>query len=390
MIGQLKKYLTNPLYRSIGIMFFLGSLVFGFWVTRIPEVKQSLGLSEGMLGLALFFSPMGAVLSMLVSPGLLSRFGVGRVTTITAVVLYLASVFPVMAFNYTFLCAALFFHGLAVGMINVAANNLVGVVEKQDGVLIMATSHGFFSLGGIFGAALGGVLAAYQVDAVMHFTISNVSFAAIIWWYVRKHVWHLADEVKAKGPALVLPARSVWALALISFCVLLGEGAIADWSSVYLKEFLNSDAYVAGMGYAAYSLTMTLGRFNGDALTQRYGSGQILTWGFLIALTGIMMVVLGSTWIVISGFALAGIGYSCIVPVLMSNAAKKDEVSSAHGVASVASMGFVGFLVGPVAIGFIAEGFGLNVGFLLLVLLNLFSILLSRRSLATVKSGAKS
>ncbi|MEL7006107.1 MAG: MFS transporter, partial [Bacteroidota bacterium] len=382
MIERLINYLSNKTFISIGLAFFILSVEFSFWITRLPDVKVSLGLSELDLGVALFFLPLGAIISMLLSGRLINKIGEGK-TTIYATLFYSFVVFcPFLAFDFYSVCLALFILGFAMGWLDIAMNSVAGTIEKQHQVSIMSTSHGFFSLGGMIGAALGGLLAAAKVDIFLHLGITFIIVMVVLFGFMDRYIGNVkqmnSDE---KPPLFAIPVKPVYGIAIIAFCIMIGEGAIADWSAIYLRDFIGSSAYVSGFGYAAFSLTMTLGRFNGDFYVDKYGRLLILITGASIALIGLLLLLATNSIIVILGFSLVGLGYSCIVPVIFSSAAKVKGLAPAHGIASVASAGYFGFLIGPVIIGIIAEYQGLNMAFMLLFGLTLISLFSAKKAL---------
>lgn len=341
-----------------------------------------LGLSEGDLGIALFFVPLGGILSMLLSSQLIKHIGEGRTTIYGLVAFSFIIILPVVATSFIMLCAALFVLGFGMGWVDIAMNAVVNTIEKDEKVSIMSTSHGFFSLGGIVGGALGGLLAGMGVSSFWHFLVTGVLIFILIFLFINKHIGMVRDDGnKEESSFFVIPRTPVLGLAIIAFCIMIGEGVVADWSTVYLQDFLNSNATIAGLGYAAFSLTMTIGRFNGDYYIQQYGNLKVVIFGCLMALLGIALLLSLDIWIVLGGFTFIGLGYSCVVPVLFSSAAKKKGVTPAYGLASVASAGYFGFLIGPVIIGFLAEHYGLNNSFILLLILTAIALLSARKAL---------
>ena len=375
MFRNLKTYITHPQYNSLGLVFGLMSVIFTFWVTRVPELKIKLDLSESELGLSLLFIPIGSILAMFTSSGVINKTGAGKATVYTVVYSAITSIFPLLAASLPGFCFTLFLLGLGVGWVEVAANAVVGILEQKNNVKIMSTSHGFFSLGGILGALVGGLLAGWGVPALPHFCITTLVIVIILLVYVRPRLSPVKDANVAEGPVFAFPGRALAGMAVVGFCVLLSEGALADWSAVYLREILPSNqAYMAGFGYAAFSVMMTLGRFNGDFIIEKAGNKKVLLVGLILASAGTFLLVTAGFIPVLIGFILAGAGYSCVVPVIFSYAASNHPVSSAHGIASLAGTGFSGFLVGPVAIGFIAEYYGLANSFYLLFGLTVLSL----------------
>lgn len=381
MIRRLYIYVNNPVHLSAGCTFFILGTLFSFWVTRIPGVKEKLELSDGALGIALFFIPLGAIISMLVSARMIHTIGEGKTTLYALLFFCMVILAPVMAVDFISLCVALFFLGFSMGWLDIAMNAVVNTIEKKEMISIMSTTHGFYSLGGIAGGGMGGLLAGLGVNPILHFTVSGLIVLLVALLFIRKHVGDIRDDkTRDPVPLFALPRAPVMGLAVIAFCVMIGEGAVADWSTVYLDEFLSSGAMLAGLGYAGFSLTMTLGRFNGDYYIQKHGRSKVILFGITVAIAGILLLLTAKIAWVIIGFTLVGMGYSCIIPVLFSSAAKVVGINPAYGLASVASAGYFGFLIGPVIIGLIAEMYGLNNSFLLLLLLTLVALAWAKRS----------
>ncbi|MEM8566370.1 MAG: MFS transporter [Bacteroidota bacterium] len=382
MFRRLYNYANNPAHLSIGLTFFILSILLAFWITRIPEVKVTLNLSESDLGIALFFVPLGGIISMLLSSQLIKRVGEGRTTIYGLIAFSFIIVLPVIAPSFTWLCSALFVLGFGMGWVDIAMNAVVNTMEKKQKVSLMSTSHGFFSLGGIIGGALGGLLSEWGVDSFWHFLTTGGLIFLFTFSIINRQLGKVRDEGnKDDSSFFVIPKPPVLGLAIIAFCTMIGEGVVADWSTVYLQDFLKSNATIAGLGYAGFSLTMTLGRFNGDYYIHRYGNLRVVTFGCLVAIAGVSLLLLLNVWTVLIGFKFLGLGYSCIVPVLFSAAAKKKGVTPAYGLASVASAGYFGFLIGPVIIGFLAEEYGLDNSFLLLIILTLIALITAKNAL---------
>ncbi len=367
MFGHLTTYLRERQFRSIGFVFAMHAVLFSLWVTRLPEVKTALGLTEGTLGITLFFLPLGAFLAMLMANWFIQRWGSGPVTMVSLLVYLPSMVLPLMAQHVVWLGAALFLVGMLGGVLDIAMNAVVAMLEKRHQTVIMATTHGFFSLGGMIGAVLGSVMIGLGVPGAWAMAATVGLFLLGAFW-LNPIIYPLTDpQEESSGSHFVLPGRAVLGLSIIAFCTMMGEGAVADWSAVYLKEEVLAGASLIGLGYAGFSLTMTMGRFMGDRLIHRFGSNTIVLAGSLISATGLGMVLFAEPISTIFGFTLVGLGYSSMIPVVFSEAARSDPASPARGITAVATLGYTGFLVGPVLIGLISEDGGLRVGMLFLL-----------------------
>lgn len=378
MIKTIRSFLVQPERRVVGLIFFALSLMFGAWVTRLPEIKNTLELSERELGFALFFMPLGAITLLPFYSKIISKWGERR-TALTGVIGMLAVILiPVLAPSYGWLMAGLYVLGLAMGLTDVGINAAAAEVEKQRNCQIMSASHGFFSLGGMTGAATSGLFIWLAVSPFLHLLFWSLLFAVLI-PLASKHLLN-SVEVQGEPKAFQIPSRAVLGLALIAFCIMMSEGGITDWSTIYIKEDLLASPETAGLGFAGFSAMMAIGRFLGDGLISKYGAGRLMILCCFISVIGLGLTLLQSEAFAIAGFSLAGLGYSVIVPILFSRSAKVKGVTPSKGIASVASAGYIGLLVGPVVIGFIANDISLSGGFVFLMSLTGLALLMSLRT----------
>ena len=389
-LSALRTLLAAPSGRAVALVFATNSIVFGGWFVRIPEVQERLALSEGELGLGLLGLPVGALVIMLLTGSLVARFGAGR-TTLVATLAFCASVAtPALAVNLWTLFAALLVVGCCSGAMDVAMNAEAVAVEEGIGRPIVAACHGFFSLGGMVGAGLGAALAAIDVPLVAHLALTGLVMAALVTSQRRVLIGASADVERTSAEeaevTFALPRGILFGPAVMAFCVFVGEGAMADWSAVYLKGNLAASAGVAGLGYAVFSLTMAVGRFLGDDVGARFGDTQVVRGGSLLAALGLgVAVVVPHPVLAIVGFAAVGFGYAGVVPILFRAGAKAPGFSAGTGIAAVASAGYAGFLAGPPVIGFVAELVGLGGGLALVAALSAGVALAAPRALAAIR-----
>ena len=361
MWRNLRSFLTHPPSLGAGMAFAIMSLLFGTWITRIPDIQSQTQLGEGALGLALLGMPIGAITIMPFLGTLTSRFGTGKVTFYAAICYSLSMALPAMAFNFWTLAAALVVVGTTSGAMDVAMNAMAAEVEQRDNRNIMSTCHAFFSFGGMVGAAIASVVAGWGYKASWH--LWTMAALMVIFSLAYRKSWLAVGKGQSGGHQWVWPTKPVLVLAAIGFCVLMSEGAIADWSAIYLKKTLQGDAFISGIGFAGFSLTMALGRLYGDILIPKWGGRRIVIIGSLISTLALLMVVaFPNPLAAILGFTLAGVGLSCIVPIIFSAGAQVPGMSAGGGIAAIASMGYAGFMAGPPLIGFMAEAYGLRWG----------------------------
>lgn len=377
MIKTIKSFLINPERRVVGLVFFSLSLLLASWVTRLPEIKNALNLSEKELGIALFFMPLGAITLLPFYGPIIQKWGERKVTIVGVISFLGAIMLPVLAPGEYWLMASMYVLGTTMGLTDVAVNAAAAELEKQRDCQIMSASHGFFSLGAMVGAASSGLFIWMEVGLIAHLFIwSIICFVLVL--ASGKYLLNGA-KVQEDTKAVQLPPKAVLSLALIAFCIMMSEGGITDWSTIYLNEGLLASPEIAGLGFAGFSALMAIGRFFGDKLISKYGAKRLLILSCLLSVIGLAITLSDSYLLAIVGFGIAGLGYSVVVPILFSKSAKVKGVTASKGIASVASAGYVGLLVGPVAIGFIANDIGLKGGFIFLMSLTVLALLLSFR-----------
>lgn len=352
-------------------VFLVHGLVVSTWVSRIASVKKGLQLGDGALGMALLGSAIGSLMAIPICGWSVAKFGARRTVQWTACGFAISLLPLALAPSLTLLTAGLVFYGAMAGANDVAINAQAVAVEKRLGTPTMSRFHAMFSLGGIGGAAAGAFIASAAVRPVVHFVVVSLLLLAGIGAVkqlladYRETPSKVAPQGRAQGlpPALLI-------LSAIGFCIFLAEGAIADWTSVYISEVLHAGDGFAAAGYAVFSAAMTVFRFAGDRITARLGRARTIRAGALLAACGLLAVVTaGGPASALAGFAAAGAGFSSIIPLVFAAAGRISSYSEAAGVATVSGIGYLGFLCGPPAIGFVSEMSSLRAGLTVLVVL---------------------
>ncbi len=355
---------------GVATLFFTGGLIFSTWAARIPAIQQNLGMSNSLLGAVLLGLTVGAMISMPFAGWLIARSGSRRLTTVAALIQCVMLPLLPLAPTPWLLTGALLFTGMSNGMLNVAMNDQAVAVERLYGRPIMSSFHALFSLGGMAGAAAGSWMASRQVVPLVHFTGVAILVTLMTIIALRNLISN-QPETSVKTPLFVVPTRALLGLAVIAFCVLLGEGAMADWSAVYLAQTQPGDPQLPPLGYAAFSLAMALGRFNGDWLTARFGPLIIFRVSGILASLGLLMALaVNQPAFVLAGFAAVGFGFSTVVPLVFSAAGRTKGLPSSTALASVTTLGYFGFLAGPPLIGFGADLFSLRASLGVVVVLS--------------------
>jgi hypothetical protein len=361
----------------ITLFFFADGLLLGSWASRIPAVQAQAGLSNSALGLALFASSAGALAAMPIAGRLCERVGSDRVT-VAALLIASVSLFGAStAAGLASLATGLLGFGAGFGSINVAANTQGIALERLYRRPILSSFHAAFSVGGMTGAAVGALAARVGVSPRAHIGALALLLAVAAIALHRRLLPAAAGET-APRRAFGRPPRALLLLGAAAFCTLLAEGSAADWSADYLRQSLATTTAVAGLGYATFSVAMAASRVLGDRLNHRLGPVTLARVGGAVAACGLgSALVAGWAPLALAGFAAMGAGLGVVVPVLFRAAGSTSRVSSSVGVATVSSIGWLGFLAGPPAIGFVAGAVGLRLALAIVVVAIVSLVLLA-------------
>jgi MFS family permease len=362
-----------------GVMFafLVHGLVVSTWVSRIAAIKSALGLSDGSLGLALLGTAIGSISAIPICGSLVVRYGSRRAAKWTSIGFCIALVLPALARDAVTLFAALVAYGAMAGANDVAMNAQAVGTEKLLGTPTISRFHAMFSLGGILGAGAGSLVAAHGFSSQAHLFWAGVAFLLLTAALTNLLAETRSNSAKPSRMSFRRVPSALIILSAVGFCIFLSEGAIADWTAVYLKQILHASDAFAPVGYAIFSAAMALFRFSGDAITLRIGRMWTIRLGGLIAAAGLAFVVsIHSPYWALVGFAAAGAGFSSIIPLVFAAGGRIPSVSEGAGVATVSGLGYLGFLVGPPAIGFLSQMTSLRVGLSLLVVLSAAAALL--------------
>ncbi|GAB2578699.1 MFS transporter [Spirosoma areae] len=375
-VQNLLTFFLNRQALAIGLVFASDSLLFGSWVAHIPHVKEKLHLSESELGLALFAMPAGLLVMNPLTGWIIAKLGEARACFWSALGLTVAVCIPINAPNTLVMAFGLFLLGLAAALINVAMNTCATNLERAQGIIIMSSCHGMWSLGGLLGSGIAGAIIALHVPPPVHMAIM-AGLILILTFVLQPLLTQIPSSSQTEsgekaGSSFVRPNRDLLLMILIGLALAMGEGAAFDWSAVYLRETLGASSQIAALGFASFSLTMTGFRFLGDAIIPKIGAKRWLQIGGLLAALGLVVAIaLPYPPTALLGFALLGAGCSLGAPILYGASLRVPGIPPAAGLATFATFSFVGFLAGPPLIGFVAEAFGLyfGLGFVAVMLL---------------------
>lgn len=382
-VRNLLTFFLNRQALAIGLVFASDSILFGSWVAHIPYVKSKLQLSDSELGLLLFAMPVGLLIMNPLTGWIIARLGEARTCFWSAVGLTVAICIPLNAPNPAVLAIGLFLMGLNGALINVAMNTLATNLERSQGIVIMSSCHGMWSLGGLLGSGIAGAVIALHVAPPVHVMVM-AGLILLLTFALQPTLAQVPSSSQGEsgektGSSFVRPNRDLLLMILIGLALAMGEGAAFDWSAVYLRETLGASSQVAALGFASFSLTMTGFRFLGDAIIPKIGAKRWLQIGGVLAASGLLFAIaLPYPPTALLGFALLGAGCSLGAPILYAAALRIPGIPPAAGLATFATFSFIGFLAGPPVIGFIAEGFGLYYGLSFVAVMLLISAGLSR------------
>ncbi|WP_400262138.1 MFS transporter [Sphingobacterium sp. SG20118] len=345
----------NRIRIAVSLFYFCQGLAFASWASRIPIIKERLALTEGQLGTILLMLPVGQLVTMALSGKLVTTYGSAKVLRIVAIIYAMILCLVGFARNAWELGAVLFFFGVIGNMCNIAVNTQGVAAEKIFRKSIMSSFHGAWSIAGFTGALIGLLTMNIAVDTIPHFMIIFVLILANTLINQRYLIPGIATQAK-KTSFFSKPESSLVQLGIIGFFSMATEGAMFDWSGVYFKEIVHAPEHLIIVGYASFMVMMALGRFIGDAVIVRLGRKRTLQISGILMFLGMMISVIFPYFYVCTlAFMMVGIGVACNVPTVYSMAGQNKVIPSGVALAMVSSISFLGFLMGPPLIGYIAE-----------------------------------
>lgn len=379
--------MTNPMQhpRAAGtpaartatrLAFLIAGLAISAWAPLVPYAKTRLGVSDGALGLLLLCLGAGSIVAMPVAGALAGRVGCRRViiaatalTSLTLPLLATLSSTPLMG-------GALFLFGAGVGSIDCAINIQAVIVQRESGRALMSGFHGLFSVGGILGAGAVSLLLGWGVTPLGTTLLAAAAALALL---LLALPGLLQTPTSEPGAFLAMPRGPVLLLGLLCLVMFLTEGAILDWSALFLSTERGVAPAHAGLGYAVFATVMTIGRLTGDRVVHALGGRRVVAFGAALAAAGLALAVLTPAWqAAIAGYALVGAGCSNIVPVLYSAAGRQRAMPENAAITALTTLGYAGILAGPALVGFVAHATSLSVAFLVLAAALLAVALASR------------
>ncbi|MFT5884408.1 MAG: MFS family permease [Arcticibacterium sp.] len=365
MLNHLTKdFFGNRQSRAIGVAFLAVGLLFGTWATFIPHVKETFDLDDADLGLILLSMPMGAVTMNLIGAWLVGKLGMRTTTIFGMTIMALAFLIPLNATSVYLVPIGLYLCGSCISVTNIAMNTGATVIENNFKVNIMSTCHGMFSVGLMVGSMAASFSRGLEVVPGYHMAAMSllvILFAILI----RPTIFKIQDDPDevSEGPKakFIIPSGAFLIMIFIGICGNITEGTMVDWTSVFMRDVVDTSPYFVGWGLAGYSLFMALGRLFGDGLIPKVGPNKIMVYGGLLVIVGVVLAIAyPSTWTAILGFSLVGAGVSCNSPILYGSAARLPGVAKGTGLAVMNTFSMLGFMAGPVLIGFVSNASSLS------------------------------
>jgi predicted MFS family arabinose efflux permease len=368
---------------ALRAQFFVLGVLFATWGVHVPTVKGHYGLGEQALAIAMLAGGVGALMALAQAGRVVGRWGPRSVSGAMGV-LCCVSVACLLAWPaYAALLVVMLVFGISGSLMDVAINTEATEIERLAGKPLMSGFHGMFSLGGMAGASLGSAAPALGLTPQGHLLLAT-GCGAVVALLASRAMLPVPEKTTEEKHPLSLPHGPLLLLGVLASMGLIAEGAMYDWSVLFMKQERASDASTAALAYASFSGAMAAGRFGGDWVRARLAPRRLMRLSGVLAAAGMALALaLPSAPVALAGFALVGLGLSNVVPVLFSAASQVPGVSAAHGIAAVSGVGYLGMMAGPPLIGLIAERSSLSAGLVVVVVFAVFMALTAKRALRT-------
>lgn len=365
---------------AVSLIFAINGMVFGTWASRIPAIVDFHDLSPGSLGLLIFLAGLSAVIAFSIFGRAADRYGAAFITKrATLLLIPLTLIFIAYANSIWMLVFAVIFFGAIHGGDDVAMNAWAAEVEREYTRPVMSSFHAMWSLGAGIGAGLGSLLAFYEVGFKNHFSLISIIIFVLALSAAFVPFESQKNKKEANSPFISIPKGSLLPVATITFFASLSEGAVADWSAIFLKSVASLNDGNAALGFTVFSVCMFSMRLLGDRISFILGPATAARYSGLVAFTGsIILLVSDSFLLLLLGFGLIGLGIAVIIPLAFSRAGNDETISQGTAIASIATLGYGGMLLGPLFLGLIAEITSIKTSFLILPIMAFFIFILSK------------
>jgi fucose permease len=376
ILSDLRYFAPSWVFSSINILI-------GTWVLYLPHIKMKFELNDSQIGIALFFTALGLLISIPFVPYVNKKIGTGRSTKIGVIVFALLFNLPLLAPGYSLLCFSLLLTGVFSGFTDISMNALVSNIEKKDNQNFMSAAHGFFSLGGFIGAGVGSLLITVFSNPSYHMLLmsSFVILTTVLLSNNYEYIEESLDEKHTESTNMFKSIKPMLGLSIVAFIIMFNEGAVEHWSNLFLFDTVHVSESQAGLGFVVFSFTMTLGRFFGDGVSKKMGAIKTISYGCSIAAVAYLLILVSNLYISILGFGILGLGLSVIIPEIFRLAGQRKDVHTSVAISVVSGIGFIGFLIGPVLLGLISNWSNLIMSYVFLLLLVIIAFCLVQFSI---------
>jgi MFS family permease len=366
---------------AVKIAFFINGFLFANWVARLPRIQELYGADDGVIGIVLLAASIGAVGAMPFTGWVIIKNGSRSITLLAAFLYCLVVPLISLAPGIIGLSILFFLMGIVTGMLDVSMNAQAILVEREYNRSIITSFHALFSIGMMLGAGSAALFINMGFDLTRHLMIVGSASLVAVGWMSRNLIHDKPDpSTKPEGPLFRLPNQSLISIGIITFCCMIGEGSVSDWSVNYMENIVGASKTIAPIALSAFATSMTVGRIFGDRIRTWLGDKKIIVGGGIISVTGIALAIFfPEPYVAIAGFFLVGLGLSTIVPIAYSIAGNVKELPPGVGLAMVTTVGYSGFLIGPPIIGFIAEWQTLRIALCIIAFLFIIMTILGIR-----------
>lgn len=368
-----------PTHFSVYFAFFIYSVSLGAIFPRLGDMQVQMGVSEGVLGLALIGAPVGTQIALMFGGRFFERMGARTVLLLGIPLLGIAEVLVSTSTTPTGFFLFWMIGGLAIGGIEIAVNLEADRVEHQLGRRIMNRSHAFWSFGFFTAGMIGAGISQLGVSPTQHLAGLVVITSAATFWVLRGYVPAPPRQISDGAmPKFVRPTKGILLLVVFTLSSMLLEGATFDWSVIFMRDTFATVPFISGMALAFGALAQSVTRFFADTYVDRFGPTRVAKASIFTLGVGVILVTLSPLpSVAILGFALMGVGNSVVFPLAISAAAQRTDRPAATNVAALAQLSFITFLIAPPLLGVVAEHFGIRVSFgigIPLVVLSWFTV----------------
>ena len=353
------------------IFFFVSGFGYTTWASRIPYIQQSLHLNEAQLGLAFLAMPAGLMCTMPITGRLLGKYSSSRIMLVGAVAFNLMLGLLGFTSQYWQFISILFFFGSSRNLLNLSINTQSVGVQALYNKSIINTFHGIWSLAGFAGAGTGYLMVYFNVPPAWHLLTVSIGLC-LVSFLAWPNTLHEKPAPRERKPIFPLPDKTLLKFALICFASMACENVMYDWSGIYMHKAVHASNVTATASFVVFMIAVTAGRFSGDSLVGKWGIKRLLQNSGVLIVSGFALAIaLPYPATVITGYALIGLGVSCMVPLVFSVAGRSKSMSGGPAIAAVSTVGYLGFLLVPPLVGFVAQAANLRWSFAVIALLGL-------------------